>query len=56
MVDKEEIDEEDSFEEVIQDKPEPKEDGVSIETAKTDIIEDDADEVDEVQELLNNTY
>jgi DNA gyrase subunit A len=56
LVDKEEIDEEDSFEEVIQDKPEPKEDGVSIETAKTDIIEDDADEVDEVQELLNNTY
>jgi DNA gyrase subunit A len=56
LVDKEEIDEEDSFEEVIQDKPELKEEEVSIETAKTDIVEDDEDEVDEVQELLNNTY
>jgi DNA gyrase subunit A len=56
LVDKEEVDEEDSFEEVIQDKPELKEEEVSIETAKTDIVEDDEDEVDEVQELLNNTY
>ena len=56
LVDKEEIDETDKLEENTQDSSVPMIEEISVNTAKTDIVEEDDNEADEVQELLNNTY
>lgn len=58
LVDKEEIDEETTLQDNIIDNSKVETIENSIETPKTEVFvqQDDEDEIDEVQEILNNTY